>query len=484
MSEEHRAQHVESAGDHYARTQQVNEAFALGVDTPDARNATQREASQYSVQQGQQLLQGQQTRGDAPAPDTNYASFSHEDMHKMVHDGLNFDGINERSVVTNTYGNWLADVSNQFRDAAGTAGAEWQGTAAEQAHSFFRSTAEHTEQTGNAMQLVSNRYSQQSAAADYAQKNMPEPTGFDQKAEMGKATQQLAGGDPVQAAVTMNGINQKQQQADAAHQQAVQVMHGLDNTYHETSATQPTYTAPPQMHSQSDSTQASSAAPVTAPGGSSGGFHPGGGSFSPVAQPGAPGSGSSTFTPPPPSSGNAYPPAPGINTGAGSFANPGGTGAVRGPVVPGAINSRLAPDALGLGGGNVGNSGGDTPRNRPAIGSGRSGSGYAGNRLNGSGGRGATGAPVDGKGTGAGTGTGTGSGKATNLERGAKSAAEAAKSGKPDTTAGAAGRGKKKEDDEEHKNKIPTQVDPDESFEIRQERGPDGEQITPPVIGG
>ncbi|RJQ76999.1 hypothetical protein [Amycolatopsis panacis] len=480
MTEEHRAQQVESAGDFYARTQQTNEVFNVGIDSPDVRRATEQAASQYSVQQGEQLLEGQQTRSDAPAPDANYASHSHDELYKMVHDGLDFHTINDRSQVTNHYGNWLAQASNAFRDAAKTAGAEWQGAAADLAHSFFQSTADHTEKTGSAMQLVSNRYSQQSAAADYAQKNMPEPTGFNQQAELDKATQQLTGGNPLTAAVTMNQVNQKQQQADAAHQQAVQVMHGLDSTYHETSTTQPTYAPPPQMGG--DSTHASSAAPVTTPGGSvsSGPYSgPGGGGFSSVAPPGSPGN--ATFAAPPPSvtggAGNAPIPAPGISTGAGTFNNPANTGpGFRGPTGPGGIGGRLSPDALSMGGGgNVGNAGENTPRSRPGIGTGRSGGGYAGSRVSGGSG-GATSAP--------GEGEATGKGKAGGLERGAKSAAEASKSGKPGAAGGTTGSGRKKEEDKEHTNKIPAQLDPDEVFEVHPERGPDGEKITPPVIGG
>ncbi|WP_406640689.1 hypothetical protein [Amycolatopsis sp. WGS_07] len=480
MTEQHRAEHVESAGDYYARTQNVHQIFAVGEDSPETRSATERDASQYSVQQGQQLLQGQQTRGDAPTPDANYASYSHEDLHKMVNEGLDFKGINERSRVTNFYGNWLADVSNQFRDAANTAGAEWQGTAANQAHSFFQSTADHTEKTGSAMQLVSNRYSQQSAAADYAHKNMPEPTGFDQKAEMAKATEQFQNGNPLQGVIAMGDVAAKQQQADAAHQQAVQVMHGLDSTYHETSTTQPVYSPPPQMNN--DSTHASSAAPVTVPGGASSGPY--------VGPPGGPVTGGPGYTgaPPlggpaanafgPPAGGNPavsppgvpYSPGPGINTGTGPLSNPSlpGGGNVR--PTPGPLG-RLSPDGLALGGGGAGNPGEDTPRSRSGGGVGRGG---AGGRVTGGAGSGGAGKPSESKGA------------AERLERGATAAANAGKGGKPGAAgaAGAAGAGKKKEEDKEHKNKIPTQVDPDEVFEVRPERGPDGEKITPPVLGG
>ena len=192
----------------------------------------------------------------------------------MVHKNLNFEDLNDRSRVANVYGNWLADASNQFRDAATAAGGSWQGPAADQANGFFQSTAGHTEQTGNAMQLASNHYSQQSAAAHYAKTNMPEPTGFNQQAELDKAKQQYNSGNLIGMSSTMAGIQAKQQQADAAHQQAVQVLQGLDGTYHETASSQPTYAPPPQL-GNGDSTSVS-------------GFH---GTSSTVASPAPPPSG-------------------------------------------------------------------------------------------------------------------------------------------------------------------------------------------------
>ncbi|WP_329071214.1 hypothetical protein [Amycolatopsis sp. NBC_01480] len=483
MSESHRAEHQQSAGDYYAQTQQrlqQNAARFGSEDRPSAEKGitgeTQKEASAYSVTQGNQLLEGQTTRDDAPVPGQNYAAASHEDLYNMVHQGLDLEEINDRSRVTNTYGNWLADASNAFRDAANTAGASWQGGAASQANSFFQSTASHTEQTGNAMQLVSNRYSQQSAAADYAQKNMPEPTGFNQQAEINKATTQLSNGDPAGSALTMNNVANKQQQADAAHQHAVQVMQGLDSTYHGTATTQPTYAPPPQIGAPDSSTHISSAdsgggvgthgSGVGAPGGSS--YNPAGG------QPGGgqPGVGTG-------GAGSSYTPGSGASTGAGNIGGPpGGGGGFRGPGGGGGFG-RVTPDALAMGGppGGGGSGGGDITRSRPGIGSGRSGGGFAGSRVSGGGYK-----PGEVEEPGKGTGKGA---AGERLERGGTAAANAGKVGKAGE-GGAAGNaaGKKKEEDKEHKNKIPTQVDPDEVFEVRPERGPDGEKITPPVIGG
>ncbi|MGW3963096.1 hypothetical protein ACWED2_24980 [Amycolatopsis sp. NPDC005003] len=469
MSQPHRAQHRQSEGDYYAATEQKLQG------NTDAQKLTQKAASDYSVAQGKLLQDGQNLRGDSPAPGENYANSPHEVLYDMVHKDLDIEGINDRSRVANVYGNWLADASNQFRDAATAAGGSWQGPAAEQANTFFQSTAGHTEQTGNAMQLVSNHYSQQSAAAHYAKTNMPEPTGFDQQAEMDKARQQYESGNLIGMNTTMVGIQAKQQQADAAHQQAVQVLQNLDSTYHETASTQPTYTPPPQL-GQGDSTSASGfhgtssagftgtptiggtgpgIGPGTGPGGTTGTFVPGG--------PGGTGPNPPGTTPP-----NFVP--PGTSSGTGTF---GGNTNFRSAPAASSFG-RVTPDGLAMPGTTAGGSpnSGDTLRNK---GVGRAGSGFAGSRVSGSaGGAGATPKET------AGQGGKTGSKPGERLERGATAAAAA--KGKAGSNAGAAGTGagKKKEDDKEHKNKYAV----DEAvFDLKTERGPDGEKVVKPTIG-
>ncbi|QYN23376.1 hypothetical protein [Amycolatopsis sp. DSM 110486] len=487
MSE--RAQPREYEADYYSQTHaDLSKKAAPGrfgaEDQQNIRDSvdqrTGQAASNYSVTQGDQLLQGQATRGDAPAPNANYAAHDHQQLYDMVHTNMDPGELDARGRVANDLGNWLAAVSNSINDAANSSQIEWQGSGASQAHNFFQNTATYASNTASAAQLSSNRYSQQAAAAGHAQTNMPEPVKFDQQAEMQKATQQLSVADPAAAAQTMNAIAAKQKQADAAHQQAVQVMQGLDNTYHETSTTQPQFTAPPPIGGGDDSTHASSAQPGVGLGGHAGALSSGAGSFgSPgggAPGGGGPGGGAAGFN------GNAFTPGAGSSTGAGSFGGPGGTGGTgfRPPAGGGGFG-RLSPDALAFGGGGPGGAGGagdETLRGgRAGGGTGRSGGGFAGSRVSGGG--------AAGKGA-AGEGAESGKGAGERLERGATAAANAGKAGKAGAggAAGAAGAGKKKEDDKEHKNKLPNQEDPDEVFEVRPERGPDGEKITPPVIGG
>ncbi|MEV4144800.1 hypothetical protein AB0J40_14095 [Amycolatopsis sp. NPDC049691] len=460
MSQPHRAQHRQSEGDYYAATAQKLDGNS------NAQQLSQRAASDYSVAQGKLLQEGQTLRGDSPTPGDNYANRPHEALYDMVHKDLDIEGINERSLVTNVYGNWLADASNQFRDAATAAGGSWQGPAAEQANGFFQTTAGHTEQTGNAMQLMSNHYSQQSAAAHYAKTNMPEPTGFDQQAELDKAKQQYNSGNLIGMSSTMAGIQAKQQQADAAHQQAVQVLQNLDSTYHETASSQPTYAPPPQL-GNGDSTSVSgfhgtsstsfTGTPTIGGGttGIGGSYIPGGTTPPGVTPPGT--------TPP-----NFV--QPGVTSGAGNnFA--GGNTNFRATPAPSGF-PRMTPDGLAMPGTTAGSTpaGGDTVRGKSGVG--RAGSGFAGSRVSGGG---LTGGPKE---TAEGGKTG-GKAPGERLERGATAAAAAKGKGSSSGAAGA-GAGKKKEDDKEHKNKYAVDED---VFDLKPERGPDGEKIVKPTIG-
>ncbi|RSD19280.1 hypothetical protein [Amycolatopsis eburnea] len=462
MSQPHRAQHRQSEGDYYAATEQKLQGNG------DAQRLTQKAASDYSVAQGKVLQEGQTLRGDSPAPGENYANSPHEVLYDMVHKDLDLEGINDRSRVANVYGNWLADASNQFRDAATAAGGSWQGPAAEQANNFFQSTAGHTEQTGNAMQLVSNHYSQQSAAAHYAKTNMPEPTGFNQQAELDKAKQQYNNGDLIGMSGTMAGIQAKQQQADAAHQQAVQVLQNLDGTYHETASSQPTYAPPPQLGGNdstsvsgfhgTSSTSGFTGTPNIGPGGGTSGSYVPGGTTPPPAT-----------TPP-----TGYVP-PGTTSGTGNFA--GNTNFRAAPAASGF--PRMTPDSLAMPGTTAGGTttgGGDTTRGGKP---GRAGSGFAGSRVSGSAGGTPKAAPGESESAGKGAGKGSGAGKiGERLERGATAAAAA--KGKGAAGAPGAAAGKKKDDDKEHKNKYA--VD-DDVFDLKPERGPDGEKIVRPTIG-
>lgn len=448
------------------------------------KNAEQA-ASQYSVSQSDQLLQSNVTRGDGPVPDANYAAYTHEQLHDMVNTNLDPVAIDDYGRAMNKLGNILAEASNAFTQATSATQADWQGPAAEQAHGFFAATGNYAATASSASQLSSNHYSQQAAAASHAQTAMPPPSGFDQNKAMDAATKQIQSGNVIAGFNAVNAIPAQQAKADADHAQAVQVMQGMDSTYHSTAGTQPALNPPPPI-SQDGQTTASSASASMSGGSHGGGFAGGaGGPGVGGAGGGAPGGGS----------GGAY--APGGGVGAGSGAGGGGgaslgsgaisgggslggpAGGFRGPAggfSPGGIRpsgdmSMLSGGAGGTGGG----SGGDIARSNRSP-----GSGFAGSRVSGKSGSSVGSASEEELGNGKGSGAGkTGAAGERVAPGGSAASAKAGSSGAP----GAGGGGKKKEEDKEHERRIDLAEDAEEVFGVNAERGPDGEVIAPPVLG-
>lgn len=445
-----------------------------------ATKVAEQAASQYSVSQSDQLLKNNVTRGDGPAPDANYAAYSHEQLHDMVNTNLTVGTIDEYGRIMNKLGNFLASTSDAFTGATSASQADWQGPAAEQAHGFFASTGNYAAQASDAAGLSSNHYSQQAAAAGHAQTAMPPPTGFDQKAAMDKATQQLTSGDLMAGANTINAIPAQQAKADAAHAQAVQVMHDMDSTYHTTAGTQPALSPPPPINQDGQTTASSASTSMvggggngggsfggTGGGGAGGGAVGGQGGFNPAGGLGGSSGGGSSLGAGASSGGFNGPNAP-----TGGFRGPGGGFTPGGGIRPAGDMSMMP----GGGGGGAG-SGQDIVR------SGKSpGSGFAGSRVSGGGAKSGVGATEEQLGNGKSSGAGKAGGAAG--ERVAPGGSAASAKAGANGASGAGGGGKKKEEDKEHQSKYDLSEDAEEVFGLNAERGPDGEVIAPPTIGG
>jgi hypothetical protein len=457
-------------------------AKAAGADDgwlPQSQQLAEQQAGAYSVAEEQRLKQGQEMRGDAPNPDAEYLAHSHQDLFNMVNVNLDVGDIDARGEIINSMGDWLKSVRNQAEKAAATEGASWQGPAAEQAHGFVNSTASWADTAGQASWLAANRYSQQAAAAGHAKNAMPPPTNFDQAAEMDKARQQLQSGTPagiVGGLLAQQQIAQKQAQAQQAHEEAAQVMHGLDTTYQATASTQPSFAPPPELGGNQGGDERTKVSgftpPPSGPGGTS--SFPGGG---PAGGPGGGPTGG-------PSGGFGQPglSGPGSSSGAGQFPaqfggnNPGGTA---GNVPrPGGFPGTSIAGALG---GPVGGprGGGDVTRN-PSGRGGAPKTNFAGGRVSGGGfvpKEGAAGGRLGEAGKGSGAGN-------VGPKEGAIGRGGAAASGKAGAAgahgAGVGGGKGKQEEDAEHKRKY---GETEDHFDVTLSEGPDGEKVVPPVIG-
>ena len=480
MSQPHRAQHRQSEGDYYADTAQKLQGHGA-----DGQRQPRKRRRIIRSRKGKLLQAGQILRGDCPHAGENYANSPHEVLYDMVHKNLT-------SRASTTAAGWpTSTATGSPTPPTNSATPQPQPVARGRDPPPSRRTASSRtppatpNKPATRCSWLSNHYSQQSAAAHYAKTNMPEPTGFNQQAELDKAKQQYNYGDLIGMSSTMAGIQAKQQQADAAHQQAVQVLQNLDGTYHETASSQPTYAPPPQL-GNGDSTSVSgfhgtSSTSFTGTptiggtggtGGTSGSYIPGGTTPPGTIPPGTipPGTTPPGTTPP-----NFV--QPGTTSGVGGTSFSGGNTGFRGTSSPSAF-PRMTPDGLAMPGTTGGGTGGgDITRGKSGVG--RAGTGFAGSRVSGGG---YTGGPKETAGEGKAAGAERPAAKhaGERLERGATAAAAAKGKGSGAGAAGAGAGGKKKEDDKEHKNKYAVDED---VFDLKPERGPDGEKIVKPTIG-
>ncbi|QWF81666.1 hypothetical protein [Amycolatopsis sp. CA-230715] len=414
------------------------------------------------------------TREGAPTSDANYDSQTHEALHTMVNNKLSPEDIAGRGAVVDNLTNWLADGTREVDKAVTSSQTQWQGQAAQKAHEFFRDTSDWGNETADASNSMAEQFRQQANVATTAKNTMPPPTGFNIDNEFDKARERIENGEIFNASDIYSDLGKRAAEAEAQRQQAVQVMHTLDQGYHQAASTQPSFAPPPTM----------GGAPAGGGGGIEGMWNPSGG-----------GGGGGGINAPGGGSGGPVPPVSPFTGGGPSI---GGGGSQ--PLPPRApINPPIAkPPITGpIGGGTVlpgstPDKGGDTTRSQ------RPGTSSAGSRVSGGGfrsspegstsgkpgksGPGSEGKPGQGK---AAPGRSTGAGepnKANAIERGA--AAAAGKAGKPGANGMAPGAaGKNKEDDKERKTKYVVNDDPEETFSVLPDRGPDGESIVNPVIG-
>ncbi|WP_162788748.1 hypothetical protein [Amycolatopsis albispora] len=437
-------------------------------------------AQAYSTARGQALMHGQTFREGLDASDQDYLGISHAQLYTMAHTG-NGEKVDQKGRILAKTRDTLKTLSDDLHAAVNNEQAVWQGEGAAQVHSFVKQSATWVDGASHGVDLASNRYSQQSAAVVNAQNSMPEPVPFNQAEEMAKAKAAFQSGGfdaSMQGVKALEEMSAKQEASQAAHQQAAQVMHTMDNTLYETGSTQPSFAAPPTLGGGQPSTPV--AGPSVVGGGTPGptGGLPGGGYVG--SGPGGVGPGYNPGGPAPVTSGGA-PPAGGVKGTPPAFAGQLGGGNL------GALGSEKSrTPAKGTGGMKFGNpgagarvSGGGTynPPKGPAGAAGRLGGTPAG------------GVPKAGGEQAAGAGKSTGSGGVPPKDgtmRGGAAAASNAGAGKPGAGMGGmgAGAGRGKEEDKDKKRPDYLQgEDPDELFDAKPAEGLDGAKPVPPTIG-
>jgi len=112
------------------------------------RDTAARQAANEWYHQRVALSRGAEFRADAPTPDSVYEGYSHQQLHRMVTEGLSGDQIGEVSHAWSELANALSEFSERLHDQARRTDAVWQGGAAESAKAYVRDMGGWSEELG------------------------------------------------------------------------------------------------------------------------------------------------------------------------------------------------------------------------------------------------------------------------------------------------------------------------------------------------
>jgi hypothetical protein len=172
----------------------------------------------------------------------NWSSRSHRELFESVH--LNNDPGHTETMAGEwvTMGAQIGESAQLIAETLRANEADWHGEAAAQARGAMMKLSTWSETTSQTAIGVGARLADQAQIVQAAKNAMPEPVDFDWHAMLTMGF--LTGGLPGFAAA-VNDVKVASDKANAAHQQAVQVMTVMESESREVDANVPTFTKPP-----------------------------------------------------------------------------------------------------------------------------------------------------------------------------------------------------------------------------------------------
>jgi hypothetical protein len=205
--------------------------------------ATQ-EAAEYGQQQAEELSADQQLREKPSAlGGTHYLSYGHKEMDRFVKENFDPAAVHDVGRVYHAHGQMFIDYAAQIKQAAEKTQETWQGEAGDAMRSHVKLLADHMSHSGNAAQLTATEMGMQAEAGERARNSMPEVIEFDMKKEL---LNYFSDPNPFTAISRANDIMEKQEQSQAAHQEAAQVMSTMETGFGEAAARTPAFVPVPR----------------------------------------------------------------------------------------------------------------------------------------------------------------------------------------------------------------------------------------------
>ncbi|MFI5612470.1 hypothetical protein [Amycolatopsis sp. NPDC051903] len=188
------------------------------------------------------------TRAIEPS-DADYLGHSHEQLQQFVTTNLDPKQVADVAAAYSDVQKAFEEFATQLTEAVNKSAGAWEGDAATNAHAYFETLGKWADATAQNAKAAAQSVDEQSAAAQTARNSMTEPIPFDWNDEFKHWTD--AG--PFDLGDAVDKSLRKQQDSQAAHEQAAQTMATYDQSLHAAASQQPTFADPPKFASASGS---------------------------------------------------------------------------------------------------------------------------------------------------------------------------------------------------------------------------------------
>jgi uncharacterized membrane protein YgcG len=172
----------------------------------------------------------------------NWGARSHRELYESVHIGNDPGQAATLASEWASVGEHIGAASQEIARSLQASEAGWQGAAATKARGAMMQLSTWSEGTAHAAAGVGARVADQALIAQKARDTMPEPVEFDLGAMLMRG---FATGGLVGLAIAAADVKAASDRANAAHQQAVQVMATMENESRAVDNTVPVFAMPP-----------------------------------------------------------------------------------------------------------------------------------------------------------------------------------------------------------------------------------------------
>jgi hypothetical protein len=175
------------------------------------------------------------------APNADYKGNDHTQLKAFLESNLDVEQVSSVSTAYHDVHKVFDKFAQSMNTAVNASKGTWEGTAAESAQSYFTSLGKWSDANSQNAKLASETIYDQGQAAATAKNSMPDPIPFSWKDEFsGWATS-----NPFNLPENVDKSLQKQQDSQAAHDQAAGVMATYDKNLYEAASKQPAFAPPP-----------------------------------------------------------------------------------------------------------------------------------------------------------------------------------------------------------------------------------------------